>query len=482
MMNFIERDPRPHSDELAIANLKQAFSAQKKDFLDNPTPSLASRLELLGALATMMLDNRYKIQQALAADFGSHPTQFADMVECLGVAGRVQYVADNLAEWMKQQARPIEPALYGTAKAYIQPQPKGVVGNMAPWNFPFDIGFGPIVEMLAAGNRAILKPSDLAPACSELMLEMVRTTFAPEHVAAVAGGLDLSKAFCSLEWDHLMYTGSTQVGRSIAVAAAQNLVPVTLELGGKCPALIAADGLTPAAVEQIIGCKTIKSGQMCVTVDYVLMPMAARDRFVEMVQKLFANNLPDYSCHKDNTGIINERHLDRLLGYLADARAKGATVLEIGGEVERSTRHMPFYLVLDVTNDMELMRNEIFGPILPIVTYESLDKAISYINHYERPLGVYIFSESRQVIDQVLDRTVSGGACVNSAALHAAVPSLPFGGVGKSGIGRHHGYEGFIEFSNMRSIVERGSKDLVNAMFAPYGETANALIAGALAQ
>jgi coniferyl-aldehyde dehydrogenase len=479
-MAFIERDPNAGSDDLAIAELQRIFTLQKSALLHNPLPTLNERLELLGAFAGMMVSNRQRIQEALAADFGAHPTQFSDLVECLGVAGRAQYVAENLAEWMKPQARPMDPALYGSAKAYIQPQPKGVIGNMAPWNFPFDIGFGPVIEMLAAGNRAIIKPSDLTPACSELTLEMVRSTFNPEQVAAVAGGLALAQHFPTLEWDHLMYTGSTQVGRSVAVAAAQNLVPVTLELGGKCPALIADDGLNAATVEQIIGCKTIKNGQMCVTVDYVLLPEAAREQFVGMVTQLFAVNLPHYASHPDTTGIINERHLDRLLGYLDDARAKGAQVIEIGGPVDRAARRMPFYLVLDVTDDMALMRHEIFGPILPVKTYRGLSDAIGYINANERPLGVYIFTNTPAIAEQVLARTTSGGACVNAAALHAAVPTLPFGGVGKSGSGRHHGYEGFLEFSNQRSIVERGSNDLVAAMFAPYGETANAIINGAL--
>jgi coniferyl-aldehyde dehydrogenase len=481
-MAFIERDTLAGSDAPAIAELQRTFTLQKNAFLREPPPSLNQRLELLGAFAGMMVSNRQRIQQALAADFGAHPTQFADLVECLGVAGRVQYVAQNLGEWMKAQARPMEPALYGSAKAYIQPQPKGVIGNMAPWNFPFDIGFGPVVEMLAAGNRAIIKPSDLTPACSELTLEMVRGTFDPEQVAAVAGGLELAQHFPTLEWDHLMYTGSTQVGRSVAVAAAHNLVPVTLELGGKCPALIAEDGLDAATVEQIIGCKTIKNGQMCVTVDYVLLPEAARAQFVAMVEQLFASNLPNYASHPDTTGIINQRHLDRLLGYLDDARSKGAQIVEIGGPLDRAARRMPFYLVLDVTDDMALMRNEIFGPILPVKTYRSLNDAITYINDNERPLGVYIFTHSASVAEQVLARTTSGGACVNAAALHAAVPTLPFGGVGKSGSGRHHGYEGFLEFSNLRSVVERGSNDLVAAMFAPYGATVDALIAGALGE
>ena len=480
-MTFIERENPTFSDEAAIARLHQALEIQRKAFLENPFPSLEQRLSLLGALANMMLTNRIKIQEAVATDFGGHPPQFADLVECLGVAGRARFVAENLAEWMKCQVRVTDPVVYGSAKAYVQHQPKGVIGNIAPWNFPFDIGFGPVVEMLAAGNRVIVKPSDLTPACSELTVEMITSTFEPDQVAAVAGGLELAKTFPTLQWDHLMYTGSTEIGRSVAVAAAQNLVPVTLELGGKCPALIVEDGLNQNTVEQVVGCKTIKNGQMCVSVDYALVPAKGSDRFVKMVEEQLASVMPDYTCHKDTTGIINARHLDRLLHYIDDAEAKGGTAVRIGGTVDRDKRRMPFTLVLNATDEMEVMQNEIFGPILPVKTYSELDEAIAYINAHERPLGIYIFTESSDKAAKVLNRTTSGGACVNGAALQAALPSLPFGGIGKSGSGRHHGYEGFLEFSNARAVLERGQGDLSSAFYAPYGELVDSVIAGALA-
>jgi coniferyl-aldehyde dehydrogenase len=481
-MTFIERDQQAGSDAQAIGRLRQIFAAQKQAFRANPLPDLKQRLEWLGALANMMLVNRHKIQEAIAADFSAHPRQFADLVECLGVAGRAQYAAERLGDWMQLQERSADATLYGSGRAIVVAQPKGVVGNMAPWNFPFDIGIGPAVEMLAAGNRVIIKPSDLTPACSELTLEMIASTFDPEQVAAVAGGLELARFFPTLEWDHLMYTGSTEVGRSIAVAAAQNLVPVTLELGGKCPALFADDGLSARTIEQVIGCKTIKNGQMCVTVDYALVPHAQRDRFVAMVREHMDIHLPDYARHPDTTGIINQRHMQRLQSYLADATAKGATLVQLGGDSEKDCRCMPLTLVLDVSDDMLLMQQEIFGPILPVKTYGDIAEAIDHINAGERPLGVYVFTESPAIAEQVLARTVSGGACVNSAALHAAMPCLPFGGIGKSGSGRHHGHEGFLEFSNLRSIFYRGENDLVSAMFAPYGKLADALIAGALGQ
>ncbi|GGD06553.1 aldehyde dehydrogenase family protein [Halopseudomonas salina] len=479
-MAFIEREALVFSDEVAIAELQKVFALQKKAFLANTSPTLNERLALLQALADMMLNYRIRIQEAVASDFGSHPAQFSDLVECLGVAGRAKFVAERLAEWVKPHAREVDPALFGNARAYVQQQPKGVVGNMVPWNFPFDIGIGPVVEMLAAGNRVIVKPSDLTPACSELTLEMIRATFDQDQVAAVAGGIELAKHFPTLEWDHLMYTGSTEVGRLVAVAAAQNLTPVTLELGGKCPALVAEDGINYATIEQIIGCKTIKNGQMCVTVDYVLIPEAHRDHLVDLLRQRLESTVPDYAKHKDVTGIINERHMDRLQRYLDDASEKGATLLSIGGESDRATRRMPLTLVLDPSDDMEVMRNEIFGPILPIKTYRTLDEAIDYINAHDRPLGIYVFTETPSSAQQILDRTVSGGACVNAAAMHAALPSLPFGGIGKSGTGRHHGLEGFLEFSNPRAVFERGNEDLIAAMYAPYGELADAVISGAL--
>ncbi|MCG2750340.1 MAG: aldehyde dehydrogenase family protein [Desulfobacteraceae bacterium] len=479
-MTFIERETPAMSDKEAIARLRRVFEIQKTAFRDNPFPGLEQRLELLGALADMMLRNRIRIQEAMVADFGCHPAQFSDLVECLGVAGRAGFVAENLAEWMKPQFRMADPAMYGSAKAYVLHQPKGVIGNIAPWNFPFDIGIGPVVEMLAAGNRVIIKPSDLTPACSELTLEMIKTTFSPDQVAAVAGGLALAKAFPTLQWDHLMYTGSTEIGRSVAVAAAQNLVPVTLELGGKCPALITEDGLNHATVEQIVGCKTIKNGQMCVSVDFVLVPEQNCERFAKMIEQYLEARVPGYVGHKDTTGIINLRHIDRLLGYIDDAEAKGAKIVKIGGELDRVRRSMPFTLVLNATDDMAVMQNEIFGPILPVKTYRELDEAIAYINAHERPLGIYVFTESPDKAGTVLNRTISGGACVNAAALHAALPSLPFGGIGKSGTGRHHGYEGFLEFSNPRAVLERGEGDMTSAFFAPYGELVDAIISDAL--
>ncbi|MEN8246428.1 MAG: aldehyde dehydrogenase family protein [Thermodesulfobacteriota bacterium] len=481
-MSFIEREASSVSDDEAIINLKETIALQKNEFIKNPFPSLDQRLELIGALANMMIQYRTKIHEALDADFHGHPTQFADLVECLGVAGRAGYVAENLAEWMKPQMRFAEPAVFGTGKAYIQYQPKGVIGNMVPWNFPFDVGLGPLVEMLAAGNRAIVKPSDLVPACGELTLEMVNATFDRDQVAVVIGGIELSKAFSTLQWDHLMYTGGIEVGRSVAVAAAQNLTPVTLELGGKNPALIADDNLIRSTVETVIGCKMIKNGQMCTSPDYVMVSEGKTREFSEIVKEIINEAMPEYTLNAHTTGIINGRHLNRLMEYVDDAKSKGATIVEIGGKPDRKTLKMPFTLVLNPTEDMKIMQNEIFGPILPVKTYKTIDEAVGYINSHERPLGVYFYTQDATLGEKVKHSTVSGGFCLNVAAAHSALPSLGFGGIGSSGIGRHHGIEGFLEFSNPRGVFERGEDDLIASFFPPYGDLANAVIAGALGE
>lgn len=473
-MAFIERDSNDRSNVSEMGKLNVIFELQKKDFKNRPFPSVEERQEKLACLSQMMMDHRYDIQEALREDFGCHPSKFSDLAECMNIVNRAQIASENLSTWLAPQVRETNPLLYGSGKAYVQYQPKGVVGNMAPWNFPFDIGFGPVVEMLAAGNRVIIKPSDLSPACSELTEAMVRKTFDPLHVATVSGGVELAQHFSTLQWDHLMYTGSTEVGRSVALSAAKNLVPTTLELGGKCPAIVDDSGINIETVEQIVGCKMIKNGQMCVSVDYVIVPEGRDIEFSELIKDYLTTNMPDYINHEDVTGIISVRHKARLLDYLEDARSKGGLVIPIGGEIGSDLKGpqshlMPFVVVLNATEDMDLMKNEIFGPILPVVTYQDFESAISYINDRDRPLGVYAFTSSISNIDKILSRTVSGGACINVAATHAGIPTLPFGGVGKSGSGRHHGYEGFLEFSNPRAVFERGENDMISALFPPYG-------------
>ncbi len=463
-------------DGPAIAELHRLHALQRAAFSADPYPSAAARQERLGALAAMMLGHRDAIRAAMREDFGAHPDLFTDMVEVLGVAARAAYALENLGTWMAEDERPTDPGLYGTARAGVRYQPKGVIGNIVPWNFPFDLSAGPLVEMLAAGNRVIIKPSEYTPACAALLREMVSGTFAEDQVAVSVGGIALAREFPTLRWDHLLYTGSPAIGREIARAAAENLVPVTLELGGKCPAVLAPDSVDAASVRSVVGTKLIKNGQMCISVDYALVPRNQVDAFVAHAEQYLTQDLPDYASSADCTGIITRRHLDRIEAMADEARTSGARVVSLGGEGDPATRTLPLLLVIDPPEQLRIMREEVFGPILPVVPYDDLGEAVAAINAGERPLGLYVYSHDLQVAEDVLRRTTSGGACVNVCALQGALPSLGFGGVGQSGTGRHHGIEGFREFSNPRGVVVRGTGDLADAFLPPYGPTAEAIV------
>jgi coniferyl-aldehyde dehydrogenase len=471
------------NDDAAIAELHEIVERQRAAFLADPFPTLEERQGLLGALAGMLMSNRMEIQQALSSDFGVHPPLAADLIEVLGPAGRAGYAAEQLGSWMAREPRLTDPALYGSGRAFVQPQPKGVVGNIVPWNFPFDLSVGPLIEMLAAGNRVVIKPSEYTPACAELLREMVHATFDSDRVDVVVGGLELARAFTRVRWDHLLYTGSPGIGREIAKAAAEQLVPVTLELGGKCPAILAEDSVDAESVRQLLATKSIKNGQMCISVDYCLVPRSQLEDFAALAAAHARESMPGYCESVSCTGIVSSRHLERIEQLLEDARARGCDVrpLEEAGDPDPDTRQLPISLVIDPPDDLALMREEIFGPILPIKAYDSLDEAIEYVNAGERPLALYVFAKDEAVANDVLLRTTSGGACVNSAAVHGALASLPFGGIGQSGSGRHHGVEGFREFSNLRSVFVRGEGDLIEAFAPPYGPTAQAVIEGAFA-
>ena len=470
-------------DAEAIIELEEILDRQRAAFASDPYPSLEERQGLLGALAGMMLSHRTEIQEALSADFGVHPPLASDMIEVLGVAGRAVYAAEQLPTWMAAEPRHTDPALYGSGHAYVLPQAKGVVGNIVPWNFPFDLSVGPLIEMLAAGNRVVIKPSEHTPACAELLREMVRATFDRDRVDVVVGGLELARAFTHVRWDHLLYTGSPAIGREIAMAAAEQLVPVTLELGGKCPAILTEDSVDTESIKQILNTKTIKNGQMCITVDYCLVPRDRVEDFARLAGEYIAEAMPGYCTSQSCTGIVTARHLERIQRLLDDARARGCDIraLEQAGEADLDTRQLPISLVIDPPDDLALMQEEIFGPILPVKAYDTLDEAIDHVNAGERPLALYVFAGDEATADDVLQRTTSGGACVNAAAVHGALPSLPFGGIGQSGSGRHHGVEGFREFSNLRGVFVRGEGDLIDAFAPPYGPSAQAVVEAAFA-
>ncbi len=417
-MTLVDREQElAAGDEAAVADLRRSFEAQKAAFKAHPLPTPDERRSHLEALAGMMMANRQRIREALAADFAVHPDLFSDLIECAGIPARALFAISQLDAWMADDERQVDPSFFGTARAFVRYQPKGVVGNIVPWNFPFDIGIGPLVEMLAAGNRAIVKPSDFTPACGELMADMIGSTFDADHVTVAVGGLELARTFPTLAWDHLLYTGSPAIGRVIARAAADNLVPTTLELGGKCPTVVLDDAVDEETVSNILGTKMIKNGQMCISVDYVLVPRRQMAEFTSLARRHISARTPAYSRSGDCTGIITNRHLDRLVELSDEARDAGYEVVEIeeGGRLNRDTRQMPLVLVLDPGDELKIMQEEIFGPILPIKPYDDVDEAVAYINDNERPLGLYVFGHDEARTGDVLRRTTSGGACVNAS-------------------------------------------------------------------
>lgn len=464
-------------DQAAIAELQRVFQLQKQAFLRDPYPSAEKRIALMKRVPDMLRKHRQKILQALDADFSGHSHDQGDLLEILGMFDRAKFNIDHVAKWMKPVVKASNPITQGDSKAYVKYQPKGVIGNMVSWNFPFDIAVGPMLDQLGAGNRVIIKPSDLSPACGEVLREMCADTFDEDQVAVVNGALDFARHFPTLPWDHLMYTGSGAVGRQIMMAAAANLVPVTLELGGKCPAVIAPDSVTDErTIATVAGIKVIKRGQMCVTVDYCLVPESGLKAFTDklaahMKAHFVQDNAAPHAC-----GIVSERHVARLTGLIDEARASGAEVIQIGADLKAGARDMPFYLVVNPSDELALMQQEIFGPILAIKTYRDTADAIAYIQKGDRPLGLYIFGKDRAFIDQVAEQTQSGGVAINIAALQAGQPSMGFGGSGASGMGRHHGEEGFREFSNARGYFERGAGGTMDWIIPPYGAGTRKLI------
>ena len=457
-----------HGDAVAIEELQRAFDAQRRSFAKDRQPSLAVRRERLQRIIPMMLDNRERIIAALNADFGVHPAAGADALEVFPVSKRAEFALKHLEEWMRPQPREVDEAYAGVLRAFVKSQPKGVVGNIVPWNFPFEIGLGPLVDMLAAGNRVMLKPSEFAPACADLMREMVSATFEPDLVYVAAGGLELARAFTALPFDHLLYTGSSNVGREIMATAAKNLTPVTLELGGKCPAVLLPGAVTGESVGTVVGVKMIKNGQMCVSVDHCFVPRAEVETFVQIAKAFMAQAAPNYAHSEACTGIISPRHLERVSALLEEAEARKARVvkLEDAGEARSDKRQVSIALVVDPPSDLRIMREEIFGPIIPLIPYDDVEKVIDRINEGERPLGVYVFGDDVATIDHILSETTSGGAAVNAAAIQAGLKALGFGGVGMSGMGRHHGEDGFREFSNPRGVVVRGEGRSFDALVA----------------
>jgi acyl-CoA reductase-like NAD-dependent aldehyde dehydrogenase len=420
------------------------------------------------------------IAEAISRDFGNPSRHESLMSEVFVVLGAIKHTKTHLREWMEPEEREVG-WVFLPASVEVRPQPLGVVGIISPWNYPVQLAFAPLVQALAAGNRAMIKPSELVPETGALLRDLVAETFPDDQVTVITGGPEVGEAFSHLAFDHLVFTGSTRVGKLVMKAASENLVPVTLELGGKSPTIVGPGFSAKTAAERILAGKLFNAGQTCIAPDYVMIPAGTRDVFVEACKAAVAKMYPTLEKNPDYTSIVNDKHYARLQGYVQDAKTRGARVVELNPAGEAldaasGTRKLAPTLVLDPSDEMLVMQEEIFGPILPVVTYQTLDEAIAYVNDHPRPLALYVFSHDRSATDRVLAETVSGGVTVNETLLHVAQDDVPFGGVGPSGMGHYHAHEGFETFTKKKPVFRQARVNTTGLMRPPFGKTIDRLL------
>jgi coniferyl-aldehyde dehydrogenase len=468
--------------------MQAVLQRQKAAHIRDGAPSAELRIARLDRCIGLLIKHEGEIVRALNADFGNRAAEVSGITDVGGSIGPLKHARQHLKAWMRPERRKTTPALLGWlgAKAEVRFQPKGVVGVISPWNFPVNLTFAPLAGILAAGNRAMIKPSEYTPATSELMANMFAEAFPEEEIAVFPGGPEVGHAFSELAFDHLIFTGATAIARHVMKAAAQNLTPLTLELGGKSPVILSRSADYATAAARVMAGKTLNAGQICLAPDYVLAPEDKLAAFVGEARAAVGSMFPTIKDNPDYTALIAERHFERVKGYIEDARAKGAEVVEINPADEdfsqQEHRKIPPTLILNPTDDMKVMQEEIFGPVLPVVTYKTLDEAIAYVNARERPLGLYYFGQDQDEEAKVLARTTSGGVTVNDVIFHVAQEELPFGGVGPSGMGSYHGHDGFKEFSHKKAIYRQLKADLgpMKALRPPYGPAVRKFLAAQL--
>jgi coniferyl-aldehyde dehydrogenase len=479
-MQAIKADP--------AETMRAILERQKAAHLRDGPWTAEQRAERLDRCVGLLVDHRRAIEEALNEDFGNRSKEQTALTDVAGSIGPLKHAKEHVRSWMRTEKRKPTPALLGLfgAKAEVRYQPKGVVGVISPWNFPVQLTFGPLAGVIAAGNRTMIKPSEFTPATSELMARMFAEAFPEEEIAVVTGGPEVGSAFAHLPFDHLLFTGATSIARHVMRAAAENLVPVTLELGGKSPVILSRTADLQLAASRIMAGKTLNAGQICLAPDYVLAPEEKMGEFVDHARAAVAKAFPTLKDNPDYTAIVAQRHYDRIQGYLEDAKAKGAEIVEINPAGENFTqqefRKIPPTLVLNPTDDMKIMQEEIFGPVMPVKGYGRVEEAVDYVNAHDRPLGLYWFGQDEAERERVLERTTSGGVTVNDVIMHVAQEELPFGGVGPAGMGSYHGYDGFREFSHRKAVYHQLKKDVgpMAALRPPYGDAYRKYVDGAI--
>jgi coniferyl-aldehyde dehydrogenase len=451
--------------------LDDAFHAMFDRSRLEPAASLDQRLDRLKRLRAAVAENEARFEQAISADFGHRARIETAMAETLFLFNEIKHVSQHLKAWMA--ARRIPTALqFWPAKNRLIPQPLGVVGIIAPWNYPLQLTLAPAIGALAAGNRVMLKPSELTPRFAALLKEVIAAKFDPTEVIVTGVEEDIAKAFAALPFDHLIFTGSTRVGRLVAEAAGRNLTPVTLELGGKSPTIIDRSADLDIAAERIAYAKLLNAGQTCIAPDYVFVPQAAVQDFAGKVQGHMRRMFGTDPANNDYTSIISERHYARLEALVADAAAKGAVVMQVAKPDDaawKSLRKFPPTILVGTTSDMTIMQEEIFGPLLPLMGYRDAGEPVTYINKHDRPLALYWFGTDDAAREEVLSRTVSGGVTVNDCLFHFTQVNQPKGGVGASGNGSYHGEWGFRALSQMKPVFYRSPLNRLADLYPPYG-------------
>jgi coniferyl-aldehyde dehydrogenase len=454
-------------------DLESPLRAQRAAFYAEGLASARVRRERLDRAIELLVANHQTICEAVAADFGQRPAQLTQVMDIFPSLHALKFARRNLERWMKPtRLRLGFPNLLPGMRGEIAYQPLGVVGVISPWNFPITLSFGPLAGILAAGNRCMIKPSELTPATSKLLADLIGKSFDPAEVTVIPGAEDVAIAFSKLPFDHLLFTGSTQVGRHIMAAAAEHLVPVTLELGGKCPAILGRSADLPQAVDRILLGKLANAGQVCLSPDYACVPRESVRSFVEEAQSWARRTYPGMPDNPDYTSLVSPRHRQRAEAMIADARAQGAEVIPLGdvGRTRTANLLTPA-LILGATQAMQVMREEIFAPLLPVLAYDRIETVICEIQQRARPLALYYFGSDKSEESKVLSGTVSGGVTVNDVAMHFLAEELPFGGVGPSGMGAYHGEHGFRRFSHARSVFRQSRLDFAGliGLRPPYG-------------
>lgn len=466
-----------------MTDMHDLLARQRAAFMDELPVSIATRKDRLARAVAMIKDNAAGFCDALSEDFGHRSPRQSMITDVAASVSPLKHAIKSVDRWARRERKPVMfPLGLLGARAWVEYQPKGVVGIISPWNFPVNLVMSPLAGVFAAGNRAMVKTSEFTPTTAALFETLCPRYFDATELAFVSGGPDTGKAFAALPFDHLLFTGATGIGRHILHAAADNLTPVTLELGGKSPAILGRSANIAQATERVAMGKMLNAGQICIAPDYLMVPAEQEAAAIDGLTRAATAMYPTLLSNPDYTAIINDRHFERLTAALDDARAKGAEVIAVnpaGEDFARSNaRKMPLHVVRNPTDDMVLMQEEIFGPILPVRRYDSIDGAIAEVNRRDRPLALYYFGSDDAERRRVLDRTISGGVSLDDTIFHVSMEELPFGGIGPSGMGAYHGEPGFRTFSHAKSVFKQSRLDVakLGGLKPPYGKTTDAAI------